>query len=64
MDKIKIYEVKQMEKKWYESKTIQGIIVAVLGGLLFTFGGAKELGQGILIAGLGWAGIGFRAAQK
>ena len=37
LPKVKVYEVKNMEKKWYQSKTIQGIVVAVLGGLIFTF---------------------------
>ncbi len=53
-----------MEKEFYKSKTVQGIIVAVLGGLLYTFGGAQEFGQTIIIAGLGWAGIGLRTAMK
>ena len=51
-----------MNKKFYESKTIQGVILAVLGGIWGIWTGNSELSQTIVIAGLGWAGIGLRVA--
>lgn len=54
-----------MDKKIYESKTIQGIVVAAIGALLLTFGtGSTEVAYTIVTAGLSYAGIGMRLASK
>jgi len=51
-----------MKKNWFESKTIQGIILAVVGGLWGLWAGDSEISKTIIFAGLGWAGIGLRTA--
>lgn len=51
-----------MDKKLWESKTIQGIVLAVIGGLWGLWAGNSDISQTLIIAGLGWAGIGLRTA--
>lgn len=53
-----------MKKKFYESKTIQGIALAVLGAVWGLWVGESEISQSIIVAGLGWAGFGLRNALK
>jgi len=50
------------EKKFYESKTVQGLLIAVAGSLLGIWLGDTEISATIITAGLGWAGYG--AADK
>lgn len=51
-----------MKKRAWESKTIQGIVLAVVGALWGLWTGGNEISQTVLYAGLGWAGIGLRKA--
>jgi len=53
-----------MQKAFYESKTIQGVILAVAGGLWGLWAGETAISQSIVVAGLGWAGFGARSAMK
>jgi len=51
-----------MEKSFLKSKTVQGILLAVVGALLGVWSGASEFSLTIVTAGLGWAGYGLRDA--
>ena len=53
-----------MKKNWYESKTVQGIVLALAGVLWGLWSGESDISKTVIFAGLGWAGIGFRAAMK
>ena len=53
-----------MNKEWYQSKTIQGLIIAVLGGLILSFGKSPEMAKTLITLGLGYAGIGARVAAN
>ena len=53
-----------MKKKFYESKTIQGVVLAVAGYLWGVWTGETTISQSVVVAGLGWAGFGFRSAMK
>lgn len=54
-----------MDKQWYLSKTIQGIIIAFLGTAIYIFlPESAVLGQSLMVSGMAWAGIGFRCASK
>lgn len=53
-----------MNKPWYESKTIQGIVLAALGGLWGLWAGESEISKTVILAGLAWTGIGARFAVK
>ena len=53
-----------MEKAYINSKTIQGIVLAAAGFLWGLWVGESSISQTVVIAGLGYAGIGYRAAQK
>ena len=57
-------EVNRMNKEWYQSKTIQGLIIAVLGGLILSFGKSPEMAKTLITLGLGYAGIGARVAAN
>lgn len=45
-----------MKKKWYESKTVWGILIALLG-IVFQYDKAFAVG-------LAWSAYGFRDAMK
>lgn len=53
-----------MDKYWFESKTVQGIILAVAGALWGIWAGDTAVSGSVVVAGLGWAGYGYRAAQS
>jgi len=53
-----------MNKKWYESKTVQGIVLAVAGTLWGLWSNETEVSRTVIVAGLGWAGFGLRSALK
>ena len=53
-----------MEKAWFESKSIRGILLAVGGFLWGLWAGETEISKTVIFAGLGYAGIGFRSAMK
>ena len=53
-----------MKKPFWESKTIQGIFLAVVGYIWGLWSGETTFSQSIVAAGLGWAGLGFRVAMK
>ena len=48
----------------YASKTIQGIVLAVAGILWGLWSGESQISQTVMWAGLGYAGIGYRAAMS
>ena len=49
-----------MEKIWYESKTVQGILLALFGSLLGIWFGENTISATIIVTGLGYAGYGLR----
>ncbi len=53
-----------MDKKFYASKTIQGVALAVIGYLWGLWTGETAISQTVVTAGLGWAGFGLRSALK
>ena len=53
--------VKKVENKtWFESKTMQGIVLAVGAVLWGLWSGESDTSQTVMWLGLGWAGIGVR----
>lgn len=50
-------------KPWYASKTIHGIVLAVIG-VVAIVAGAAEVGTALAFAGLGYAGVGRAKADK
>ena len=52
-----------MEKYWFQSKTIQGIILAAVGALWGIWSGETEISGTIVVAGFSWAGYGARKAM-
>ena len=53
-----------MEKSWFQSKTIQGLVLAGLGGLWGVWVGDTAVSATVVTAGLTWAGVGIRFALK
>ena len=51
-----------MEKNWYQSKSVQGIILAALGALWGIWAGESQVSGTIVTAGLAFAGYGIRDA--
>ena len=63
LNRIKSKKRYKMEKSFFESKTVQGIILAAVGFLWGIWTGENTISQSVVVAGLGWAGYGFRDAQ-
>ena len=53
-----------MKKKAWESKTIQGIVLAIAGYLWGLWTGDTTLSKTLVAAGVAWTGLGFRFALK
>jgi len=53
-----------MQKAPWESKAVQGVVLAVLGYLWGLWTGETQTSQTVVAAGLGWAGFGLRSAMK
>ena len=53
-----------MEKLFLASKSVQGVILAVIGFVWGIWAGETEISRTMIIAGLGWAGYGFRDAME
>ena len=51
-----------MEKIWYSSKTVQGIVLAAAGALWGIWAGEVEVSRTIVTAGVAWSGYGLRDA--
>lgn len=52
-----------MNKQWLYSKTMWGLGIATILGVVNIWFPSHQL-QALLTAALGWAGIGFRDAMK
>ena len=53
-----------MNKEFYKSKSVQGIVLMVAGLLWGLWSGESQISQSVVLAGLGYAGYGFRDAMK
>ncbi len=49
-----------MDKEIYKSKTVQGVVVATVGGLWGAWAGVEPVSSTVALLGFGWAGYGLR----
>lgn len=52
-----------MKKSKFKSKTVQGIVLFLAGVLWGIWSGESEISATVAMAGLGWAGYGYRDAM-